>query len=160
MSFADGFRAAWRTRDLDAMIALCTPDVVLRSPVITTPFRGPAVGALYRALFDRLPDPEFTGESVLPDGRELILWAMTIDGTHLEGIDIVTLNGDGLATEITVMIRPLVGTAAFLAAIGPDLARHRSRLHAAAMKPIGAGFSANARMTDKVAPRFLPTQPL
>jgi hypothetical protein len=157
MTFTDDFRAAWRSRDHAAMMALCAPDIVLRSPIITTPFEGTAaLSSLYRALFDNMPPIEFTGHATLPDGRELVLWRTDFGDTPLEGMDLVSLNGDGLAKEITVMMRPLVGTAAFMAAIGPDLARVRSLGHAAGMRPIGAAFTANARMTDRLAPRFLP----
>jgi hypothetical protein len=158
MAFADDFRAAWHSRDHAAMVALCAPGIVLHSPIITTPFGGrDTLSALYRALFDNLPPMEFTGDAVLADGRELILWRTEFgDGTVLEGMDLVTLNADGLAVAITVMMRPLVGTAAFMKAIGPDLARMRSRRHAALIRPIGAGFAANAKMTDRMAPRFLP----
>jgi hypothetical protein len=157
MAFTDDFRAAWHTRDHAAMVALFAPGVVLHSPIITTAFEGrDALAALYRALFDRLPPMEFTGEATLPDGRELILWRTRFGDVELEGMDIVTLNDAGLGTDVTVMMRPLVGTAEFMKAIGPDLARRRGKLKAALIKPIGAGFTANARMTDKMAPRFLP----
>ena len=53
-------------------------------------------------------------------------------------------------------VGPLVGTAEFLKAVGPDLARQRSRAHAVVIKGVNAGFGANAKMTDRMAPRFLP----
>ena len=158
MGFADDFRDAWNTRDHAAMVALFAPHAVLRSPIITTPFEGrDTLAALYRALFDNLPPAEFTGEATLPDGREVIFWRMEFkSGTVLEGMDIATLDSAGLVTEITVMMRPLVGTAEFLKAIGPDLARRRSRVHSVVIKGVNAGFGANAKMTDRMAPRFLP----
>jgi hypothetical protein len=158
MGFTEKFRAAWHSRDHAAMVALFAPDAVLHSPIITTPFEGgDKLSRLYRALFDNLPPIEFTGEAKLPDGREIVLWRMVFEsGTVLEGMDVVTLDGAGLATEITVMMRPLVGTAEFLKAVGPDLARPKGRLRAEMIKRMNAGFSANAKMTDRMAPKFLP----
>jgi hypothetical protein len=158
MGFADDFRDAWNTRDHAAMVALFTPGAVLRSPIITTPFEGrERLSALYRALFDNLPPMEFTGEAKLPDGREVIFWKTVFEsGTVLEGMDLVTLDADGLGTEVTVMMRPLVGTAEFLKAIGPDLARQKGRWRGELIKRVNAGFSANAKMTDRMAPKFLP----
>jgi hypothetical protein len=158
MSFAEKFRDAWNTRDHAVMVALFAPDAVLHSPIITTPFEGrETISKLYRALFDNLPPTEWQGEAALPDGREVVFWKMTFEsGTELEGMDLARLDADGLVTDVVVMMRPLVGTAEFLKAIGPDLARHKGRWHGELIKRVNAGFSANAKMTDRMAPRFLP----
>jgi ketosteroid isomerase-like protein len=157
MGFADEFRDAWNKRDHAAMMALFAPDARLRSPIITTPFTTrEQIAALFRSLFDNMPPVEFTVATTLDDGRELVMWRTTFgDGTELEGMDVMTLD-EGRIREVTVMMRPLVGTAAFLKAVSPDLARARSATHARVIKGVNVGFAANAKMTDRMAPRFLP----
>jgi hypothetical protein len=158
MGFAEKFRDAWNTRDHAGMVALFADDAVLRSPIITTPFEGRGtIATLYRALFDNLPPTDIHGAATLPDGREAVFWKTAFaSGTVLEGVDLATLDDDGLVTEVVVMMRPLVGTAEFLKAIGPDLARAKSDTHARLIKGVNVAFAANAKLTDRMAPQFIP----
>ena len=53
LAAGDPFGEGWRTRDLDRWIDALAPDVVLHSPLLTTPFQGREVAReLYGVLFD------------------------------------------------------------------------------------------------------------
>ena len=157
MGLADDFRDAWHRRDHAALLALFAPDARLHSPIITKPLERRQLDVLMRSLVDNLPPLEFTGEATLDDGRTLVMWRTTFpDGTELEATDVMTLGDDGRVREVTVFLRPLVGIAAFVKAVSPDLARARGASHARLIKGVNVAFAANAKATDRVAPRFMP----
>jgi hypothetical protein len=121
------FRSAWETRDLDAWMDALTPDVVLHSPVIRTPFVGrEAAAELYGVLFETLGRVELTHEFTSGD-THAFFWLADAAGTRIEGADLLRFNDRGKIYEVRVLIRPLVGIGAFAAAAGPPLARRRSR---------------------------------
>jgi hypothetical protein len=73
-----------------------------------------------------------------PGDPAFFAWRTNVGAEPLEGVDVVRLDGDGRVTEVTVLMRPLRGIAAFAEATGPRLADRRSRrllLRAAAAPP-------------------------
>jgi hypothetical protein len=59
------YRAAWQTRDVYTWGQELAPDVVLYSPILTTPFRGrEAAIELFGVLFEKLGALEITDELV------------------------------------------------------------------------------------------------
>ena len=122
--------------------ALLDDDVVFYSPIVYTPQRGKAATALYlRAATQALPgDPGPPGEegaipgggfrytkSVLAGDTAVLEFETTIDGTYVNGVDIIRATPEGRIAEFRVMIRPLRAVdlvhrqmAAALERIGPD----------------------------------------
>jgi hypothetical protein len=106
---------------------LLDEDVVFYSPIVFTPQRGRAVTALYlQAAAVALPgDPDgaaTTGGSsptgddgrafrytkkVLDGDTAVLEFETTIDGTYVNGVDIIRCNDAGRIVEFRVMIRPL-----------------------------------------------------
>ena len=120
------FRTAWRTRDLDAWIEALSPEIVLHSPVVQTPFEGrSAARELYGVLFDTFGEVEFVGEFA-DTGSHAFFWRANVGGRVIEGVDRLRYDGRGKIVEIRVLIRPLVDIAVFAAAIGPPLAARKS----------------------------------
>jgi len=109
---------------------LLDDDVVFYSPIVFTPQRGKAVTALYlQAAAAALPgDPDsgsppyeaagvsssragggaFRYTKEVLDGHTAVLeFETSIDGTYVNGVDIIRCNDAGRIIEFRVMIRPL-----------------------------------------------------
>lgn len=116
------FRTGVEARDLEAMLACLSDDVVLHSPVTFRPFEGkPAVGALFTILLEVFEDFRYT-DALEGDGVESLLFRARVGDREVEGIDILRLRADGLCHDFTVMVRPLSAANALAAAVGPRLA--------------------------------------
>jgi hypothetical protein len=149
------FRAAWRTRDLDAWIDALSPGIVLHSPAVRTPFRGrPAARELYGVLFDTLREVEITGE--FGDGdSHAFFWRTNIAGRVIEGVDRLHYDERGKITQITVLIRPLVAIATFVAAIGPPLAAKQSPARGALVRLLTLPLGGILSVVDIVSSRLV-----
>jgi hypothetical protein len=148
------FRAAWRTRDLDAFAGALAPDVELHSPVITTPFRGrEAAVELYGVLFDTLGDFDITDEFAAGD-THAFFWRANVGGGRIEGADLLRHDAQGRIAEVRVLIRPLVGIGTFAGAAGPPLAAKRGRARALLLRALTLPLKAMFAVADVVASRL------
>lgn len=148
------FRAAWETRDLDVWVAALAPDVVLHSPVMTTPFRGrDAAAELYGILFEKFGHVELTHELSAGD-THAFFWRADLGGRRIEGTDLLRTNQAGEIGEVTVMIRPLVDIGLFAGEVGPSLARRRGRVQAVVLTLLTAPLRGLLAVADAVAPRL------
>ncbi len=103
---------------------LLDDDVVFYSPIVFTPQKGKAITTLYLlAAGQTLPgektsEPAQIGSTDVPksfrytkeilDGYNAVLeFETTVEGKHVNGIDMITCNDAGKITEFRVMIRPL-----------------------------------------------------
>jgi hypothetical protein len=149
------FRTAWRTRDLDPWIEALSPEIVLHSPILQTPFRGrPAARELYGVLFETFGEVEFVGELADADSHAFF-WRATVAGRVIEGADRLRYDEQGKIAEITVLIRPLVDIAAFASAIGPPLAARKSPTRGALARLLTLPLKGILSITDTVASRLI-----
>jgi hypothetical protein len=119
---SNAFRAAVERRDPDAMAAALHPDVVFHSPAVFKPYEGrEATMRLLRHVLEVLEDFRYLDE-LSGDGSHGLVFAARVGDKTLEGWDYLKLDGDGLITELTVMIRPLSGLIAVAQAMGDRLA--------------------------------------
>lgn len=117
----NAFRAAVENGDLDAMRAALHPDVVFRSPAVFTPYEGrDTVMGLLTHVFEVFEDFEYTDELEGQDTHALIFRAVA-GGKQVEGLDHLTLDADGLVTQLVVMVRPLSGLIALAQEMGARL---------------------------------------
>jgi SnoaL-like domain len=149
------FRMAWRTRDLDAWIEALSPEIVLHSPVVRTPFRGrSAARELYGVLFETFGEVELVGELADADSHAFF-WRANVAGRVIEGADRLRYDEQGKIVEITVLIRPLVDIAVFAAAIGPPLAARKSPTRGALVRVLTLPLKGILNITDAVASRLI-----
>lgn len=117
----NAFRAAVEAGDLDALEAALHPDVGFRSPAVFTPYEGREnVMALLRTVFEVFEDFAYTDELGGGSTHALIFKARVAD-KQLQGMDHLTLDADGLVTELVVMVRPLSGLIALAQEMGSRL---------------------------------------
>jgi hypothetical protein len=128
-------------------------DIVLRSPMLTRPFRGKGEARrLYRVLFDAIEDVQFTYESHGEDGS-VFAWQATSKHRPIDGLDIVRRDSAGRVTEIDVYIRPLVGIGAFACGVGPAVAP--TPVRRAATAAATSALRGLLTVTDRAATRLL-----
>ena len=113
------------------MAAALHPDVVFHSPAVFKPYEGrEATMRLLRHVLDVLEDFRYLDE-LSGDGSHGLVFAARVGDKTLEGWDYLKLDGDGLITELTVMIRPLSGLIAVAQAMGERLAADAAAAQAA-----------------------------
>ena len=100
-----------QANDPEALRALIADDAIFHSPVVHTPQEGKAkVFAYLYAASQVLGNEEFRYERELFDGNQAMLeFATTIDGIHINGVDIIRFNDDGKIEDFKVMVRPMKG---------------------------------------------------
>ncbi|HSV39642.1 MAG TPA: nuclear transport factor 2 family protein, partial [Nocardioidaceae bacterium] len=83
------------------------------------PYEGKvATSVVLRAVVRVFEDFRYTNTYEGPDGSVLVFEA-TVGGKQIQGADFVHANAEGLVDSLTVMIRPLSGLNAVVAAMGP-----------------------------------------
>ena len=99
---------------LDELLA---DDVVFYSPIVFTPQKGKDLTKLYLGAAGNTigGDPEKGGgggkfryvKQVLSGNEAVLEFETEMDGTYVNGVDIITCNDEGKIVEFKVMIRPL-----------------------------------------------------
>ena len=94
---------------LDELLA---DDVVFYSPVVFTPQRGKDITTQYLAAASRALGGGEEGafrytKEVLAGDTAVLEFETSVEGTYVNGVDIITGDGSGRIVEFRVMIRPL-----------------------------------------------------
>jgi hypothetical protein len=149
------FREALIARDFDAMRDAMNPEVVLNSPILSTPFEGrEAVLELFRVISETLEDIRYTTDIADGDVR-VMSWRTRIGKMEMEGADFLRLDEQGRIKEFTVFFRPLAGITVLASALGKGLARRRSRTRAWLVAAASAPMVLLSRASDWLAPRLV-----
>ena len=117
------FRAAVESRDLARMEDALAPDVVFRSPAVFKPYEGrEAVMHLLSTVIQVFEDFEYTDElegaiQWGAGGTHALVFRARVGDRWVEGLDHLTLDSDGLITQLVVMVRPLSGLTALAEAM-------------------------------------------
>ena len=91
------------------LAAIIHENAVFHSPVVHTPQKGrDLVVAYLSAAAQTLGNDSFTYVRELVDGDNAMLEFETqMDGIHVNGVDIIRFDDEGLITDFKVMVRPL-----------------------------------------------------
>ena len=92
-----------------ALAAIIREDAVFHSPVVHSPQTGRALVVAYLAAAGQtLGNDSFTYVRELVDGDNAMLEFTTeMDGIHVNGVDIIRFDEEGLIADFKVMVRPL-----------------------------------------------------
>lgn len=106
--------AAWHAYmegggDPQALHDMLAEDAVFHSPVVHAPQAGrDKVFAYLHAASHVLGGDDFRYEREIVDGDQAMLeFATTLDGIHINGVDVIRWNDDGKIIDFKVMVRPL-----------------------------------------------------
>lgn len=98
---------------------LLDDDVVFHSPVVFTPQKGKELTKLYLGAAgstlgggEAISSDGSTGKfrytkQILSGNQAMLEFETEMDGKYVNGVDIITCNGEGRIVEFKVMIRPL-----------------------------------------------------
>ncbi len=112
---------AGASADLEGLLA---PDVVFRSPAVHSPQEGPAVTAAYLRAALVVLGPELVyHREWYADGSAVLEFTTTVSGKQVHGVDMIAWDDRDLITDFTVMVRPVQGLEAVIAAMGAELMR-------------------------------------
>jgi hypothetical protein len=117
------FRAAVEARDIDRMKDCLAEDVVFSSPAVFKPYEGrDATAFVLAAVLHVFEDFSYVREigSDADEHHALVVRARVGD-RQVEGVDLLRTNPDGKIADLTVMIRPLSGLQAVVAAMAAQL---------------------------------------
>ena len=91
------------------LAAIIREDAVFHSPVVHTPQQGRDLVVAYLAAAGQtLGNDSFTYVRELVDGDNACLEFTTeMDGVHVNGVDIIRFDEDGMIVDFKVMVRPL-----------------------------------------------------
>jgi hypothetical protein len=144
---------AIRTGDRAVIEASLSPDVVLHSPILSTPFEGrDAVTELLAVVSDVLEGLRY--EHKMSDGdADVLVAASRVRGVDLESVALYRYDDAGLVREITIFFRPFRATAAFSAVASSPLATSRPR--AGLLRAAAPSLRAMAAMVDALSRRTL-----
>jgi len=93
----------------EALAGIIHEDAVFHSPVVHTPQVGRAIVVAYLSAAGKtLGNDSFQYLRELVDGENAMLEFQTeMDGIHVNGIDLIRFDGDGMIVDFKVMVRPL-----------------------------------------------------
>ena len=97
------------TKDLNLLDSLLADDAVMISPVVHTFQRGKGITRKYLSAASHvLGNEHFKYLAEYRGERGVVFEFETeLDGTHINGVDIISWNDEGQITEFKVMLRPL-----------------------------------------------------
>ncbi len=119
------FRAAVEAGDFDALPALCSENVVFRSPIAHKPYVGrDQLGVILRAVSRVFEDLHYVREIGGTDAPDhALVFVAKVGELEINGCDFLHYGPDGLIDEFTVMLRPLKAVKAFEEKMGAEFAR-------------------------------------
>lgn len=113
----EAFRKAIESKDTGALEATLSDEATFCSPAVHKPYVGKAeTMVILRAVMTVFEDFRYTRAFEGADGAALMFEARVGD-RQIQGADFLEVGGDGLITNLTVMIRPLSGLNAVVAAM-------------------------------------------
>ena len=119
----DRFRSAVEAGDPDAVVASLAENVVFRSPIAWKPYEGRAqVGALLRLVMRVFKDFEYK-DSLQSASQTALEFKANVNGREVHGIDLGSVDANGLVTHLTVFVRPLTAAQALGEAMRAEMQR-------------------------------------
>jgi hypothetical protein len=111
-------------RDPAGLDALLADDVVFRSPAVHAPQEGKALTTTYlaAAMVVLWPGLRYVDEWY-GEGGAVLEFESVVDGLTVHGVDMLRWGEDGRLTSFTVMVRPMKGLQALVAAMRAELSR-------------------------------------
>ncbi|MBW1758013.1 MAG: nuclear transport factor 2 family protein [Deltaproteobacteria bacterium] len=96
-------------RNVAALDEVLADDVVFHSPVVHSPQNGKQLAKMYlSAAIVVLGNSDFAYVREVISGSDAVLeFTCEINGTHVNGVDMIHWNADGKIDDFKVMIRPL-----------------------------------------------------
>ena len=110
------------SRDASALPGMIAEDAVFHSPAVHAPQEGRDTVVAYLAAALVVLGPTLTYHATWTRENDAVLrFTAEVDGKQVEGIDMITWDDDGVIVSFTVMVRPIRGLEAVIAAMAQQL---------------------------------------
>lgn len=110
------------SRDARALPGMIAEDAVFNSPAVHAPQQGRDLVVAYLSAALVVLGPELTYHDTWQRENDAVLrFTTVIDGKQIEGIDLITWDDEGVIVSFTVMVRPIRGLEAVIAAMAEQL---------------------------------------
>ncbi|MBA4042152.1 MAG: polyketide cyclase [Sphingobium sp.] len=121
----DTWHRLLHARDVAGLEALIADDCVFQSPAVHTPQVGKALTIKYlSAAMQVLGTPDFRyAEQWVGDRSAVLEFELTLEGIHINGVDIIHWNDANQITNFRVMVRPIKGLQTLIPAMAAVLAQ-------------------------------------
>jgi hypothetical protein len=117
------WHAVVASRDPALLDDLLADEVVFRSPAVFAPQQGKALTARYLTIAMLVLGPSLRYLSQWHDHSSAVLeFEAELEGSYVQGVDMLRWNGDGKLVSFTVMVRPLRGLEKLIELMGRQLA--------------------------------------
>ena len=112
-----------RNKDYELLSEILDDEVIFYSPVVFTPQKGKKITLMYlSAAAEVFEGNSFSYTKELVEGNNASLeFQLVIDGTEINGVDLITWNESQKITEFKVFVRPLQGVNALHKKMGEML---------------------------------------
>ena len=112
-----------RNKDYELLSEILDDEVVFYSPVVFTPQKGKEIALMYlSAAAEVFEGNSFSYTKELVEGNNASLeFQLVIDGTEINGVDLITWNESQKITEFKVFVIPLQGVNALHKKMGEML---------------------------------------
>lgn len=118
MGFREAMQAAYDARDSDRVLAMVSEAVVLHTSAAAEPVVGKAnVQKILDFLLETFEGLTYVGEWT-GDESVVLLCSGTVGGIPADGVQVLTLDPDGLVSEFRDFVRPLPALAQLARAAG------------------------------------------
>ena len=107
----DKWHQVVRNKDYELLSEILDDEVIFYSPVVFTPQKGKEIAQMYlSAAAEVFEGNTFSYTKELVEGNSASLeFQLVIDGTEINGVDLITWNENQKITEFKVFVRPLQG---------------------------------------------------
>ncbi|MBA3837466.1 MAG: nuclear transport factor 2 family protein [Sphingomonas sp.] len=114
-----------QARDVVGLDALVADDCVFQSPAVHTPQVGKVLTIKYlSAAMQVLGTPDFRyAQQWVGDRSAVLEFELTLEGIHVNGVDIIHWNDANQITNFRVMVRPIKGLQTLMPAMAAVLAQ-------------------------------------
>jgi hypothetical protein len=117
------WHAVVKSQDLARLDDLLADDVVFRSPAVFAPQQGKARTAAYLIAAMAVLGPSLQYVSEWYDQASAVLeFEAELEGSYVQGVDILRWDGEGKLVSFTVMARPMRGLEKLIELMGRQLA--------------------------------------
>jgi hypothetical protein len=117
------WHAVVASQDLALLEDLLADEVVFRSPAVFAPQEGKALTVRYLASAMLVLSPSLRYLSEWYDRSSAVLeFEANLDGSYVQGVDMLRWNDEGKLVSFTVMVRPLRGLEKLIELMGRQLA--------------------------------------
>jgi hypothetical protein len=149
-------REAVEAGDVDAVLELCAPNVVVRSPIsFKARFEGTdAVRELLRQVFAGVIEDIRYFEDVGNEWVRALFYSARVRGENIEEATMLRFDEQRRISEFTLYIRPLPGLTALTTRLGVRLARRQSFGRAVLMAALTRPLAFMTRHGERIGVRL------